>query len=45
MLTEPGLRQRYAEAAARRGQEFSGEALARKTEDFFTELLEGTDSL
>ncbi len=45
MLTEPGLRQHYAEAAARRGQEFRGEALARKTEDFFTELLEGTDPL
>lgn len=43
MLTEPGLRQRYAEAAALRGQAFRGEALARKTEDFFTELLEGTD--
>ena len=42
MLTEPQLRQRYAEAAARRGQEFRGAPLARKTEDFFTELLEGT---
>jgi glycosyltransferase involved in cell wall biosynthesis len=45
MLTEPGLGQHYAEQAARRGRDFRREALARKTEDFFTELLEGTDSL
>ena len=42
MLTEPGLGQHYAEQAARRGRDFRREALARKTEDFFTELLEGT---
>ena len=42
MLTEPGLRQHYAEQAARRGRDFRRDALARKTEDFFTELLEGT---
>ena len=44
MLTEPGLGQHYAEQAARRGRDFRREALARKTEDFFTELLEGTRS-
>lgn len=42
MLTEPDLRQHYAAMAARRGRDFRREALARKTEDFFTELLEGT---
>jgi glycosyltransferase involved in cell wall biosynthesis len=42
MLTEPGLGQHYAAMAARRGRDFRREALARKTEDFFTELLEGT---
>ena len=42
MLTEPGLQAHYEAAAARRGREFSGSALARRTEDYFTELLEGT---
>lgn len=35
MLTEPGLRERYAEKAKMRGRNFRQEALARKTEDFF----------
>lgn len=42
MLTEPGLQAHYEAASARRGKEFSGSALARRTEDYFTELLEGT---
>lgn len=44
MLTEPGLRDRYAAAAARRGLDFRKETLVRNTEAFFTELLEGTRS-
>ena len=44
MLTEPGLGQHYAEQAARRGRAFRRAELARKTEDFFTEILEGTRS-
>lgn len=43
MLTEPGLQQHYAEQAARRGRDFRRAELARKTEVFFTELLEGTN--
>ena len=43
MLTEPGLQQHYESRARNRGQEFCGSAIARKTEHFFTELLEGTD--
>ena len=42
MLTEPGLREHYAAMSARRGNEFRGTELARKTEAFFTKLLEGT---
>ena len=42
MLTEPGLREHYAAMSARRGRDFRGAELARKTEHFFTELLEGT---
>ena len=42
MLTEPGLREHYAAMSARRGHDFRGAELARKTEHFFTELLEGT---
>ena len=42
MLTEPGLQAHYEAAAARRGREFSGSALARRTEDYFIKLLEGT---
>lgn len=42
MLTEPDLRQHYAAMAAQRGRDFRRAELARKTEDFFTELLEGT---
>lgn len=42
MLTEPDLRQHYAAMAAQRGRDFRSAELARKTEDFFTELLEGT---
>lgn len=41
MLTEPALREHYAAMAARRGRDFRGPELARKTEAFFTELLEG----
>ena len=44
MLTDPNLREHYAAMAARRGQDFRGTALARRTETFFTELLEGTRS-
>lgn len=44
MLTEPGLRDHYAAAAARRGRDLRREPLVRKTEAFFTELLEGTRS-
>lgn len=44
MLTEPRLREHYRDAAVRRGRDFRREALARKTETFFTELLEGTAS-
>lgn len=42
MLTEPGLREHYEAMSARRGRDFRGAELARKTEHFFTELLEGT---
>lgn len=42
MLTEPGLREHYEAAAARRGRDFRRAELVRKTEDFFTEQLEGT---
>ena len=42
MLTEPGLREHYAAMSARRGHDLRGAELARKTEAFFTELLEGT---
>ena len=42
MLTEPGLWEHYASMSARRGHDFRGAELARKTENFFTELLEGT---
>lgn len=42
MLTEKGLREHYEAMAARRGRDFRGSELARRTEDFFTELLEGT---
>lgn len=42
MLTEPGLRKRYAAAAARRGLDFRKDALLAETEQFFTETLEGT---
>ena len=41
MLTEPALREHYAAMAARRGRDFRRAELARRTEDFFTELLEG----
>ena len=34
MLTEPGLAERYAAKAARRGKDFSRDRLARETEDF-----------
>ena len=44
MLTEPELRAQYAAAAQRRGRDFRKEELVRKTEAFFTELLEGTRS-
>lgn len=42
MLTEKGLREHYEAMSARRGGDFRGSELARRTEDFFTELLEGT---
>lgn len=44
MLTEPGLKAHYEAASARRGRALRRAALVRKTEDFFTELLEGTRS-
>lgn len=44
MLTDPELRAHYAAAAARRGRDFRKEELVRRTEAFFTELLEGTRS-
>lgn len=39
MLTEPGLAEHYAAAAALRGADFRSERLARETERFFTEAL------
>lgn len=44
MLTDRQLRAHYAEAAARRGLDLRKAELVRKTEAFFTELLEGTRS-
>lgn len=44
MLTEPGLPAHYAAAAQRRGRELRRGELVRRTEAFFTELLEGTRS-
>lgn len=44
MLTEPQLLQHYAAAAERRGRDFRRAELVRKTEAFFTELMEGTRS-
>lgn len=44
MLTEPDLRKHYETMASRRGRDFRRGELARKTEDFFTQLLEGTVS-
>ena len=43
MLTDPDLREHYAAMSARRGRDFRGAELARRTEDFFTEFLEGTN--
>lgn len=34
MLTEPGLAERYAAKAARRGKDFGRDRLVRETEDF-----------
>lgn len=42
MLSEPGLMDRYAAAAALRGKDFCRDVLVGKHEAFFTELLEGT---
>lgn len=42
MLTEPKLRAHYGAAAARRGRDFRKSELVRRTEVYFTELLEGT---
>lgn len=42
MLTEPDLLERCRAASARRGLDFRKGELTRKTEEFFTELLEGT---
>ena len=42
MLTEPGLMDHYAAAAAQRGRDFHRGALVGRHEAFFTELLEGT---
>ena len=42
LLSDPTLRQHYARAAGLRGSAFRKEALVRKTEEFFTELMEGT---
>jgi glycosyltransferase involved in cell wall biosynthesis len=42
MLTEQGLREHYEAMSARRGGDLRGAELARRTEAFFTELLEGT---
>ena len=39
MLTEPGLAEHYAAAAALRGADFRSERLTRETERFFTEAL------
>ena len=43
MLSDPALREHYAAMAARRGRDFRGGEAARRTEAFFTELLEGTN--
>ena len=43
MLTEPGLMEHYAAAAAQRGRDFHRDALVGRHEAFFTELLEGTN--
>lgn len=43
MLTEPGLMEHYAAAAAQRGRDFRRDALVGRHEAFFTELLEGTN--
>lgn len=42
MLTERDLREHYEAMSARRGGDLRGAELARRTEAFFTELLEGT---
>lgn len=44
MLGSQQLQQHYAAAAERRGRDFHRAELVRKTEAFFTELMEGTRS-